>query len=146
MRKRDPQSFFLTRIFLAFFCFLSISCAHITETTKRDYGLIESAATFSSDVVIGEYGDSIPQDFNSEKFMALVKGKIPNDYYRALEKYKNNIKPMGSYYLIVIYASPATKKVILFDFSCTPEVDGPVLLDPEKYDASKMDLYDKCKN
>lgn len=145
MRRRNFRSFSLTTIFLAFFCCFSTSCAHLTEGQKRDYGLLESAVTFSSDAVIGEYGDSIPSDFNSEKFMALVKGKIPEDYYHALEKYPNQLKPMGSYYLIVIYAQQ-TNIVILFDYSCTPEVDGPVLLDPKKYDASKMELYDKCKN
>jgi hypothetical protein len=145
MRRRDPKSLFLATIYLAYlFCF-STSCAHLTETQKRDYGLLESAVTFSSDAVIGEFGDFIPPDFNSEKFMALVKGKIPEDYYHALEIYPNQVKPMGNYYLIVIYAQQANI-VILFDYSCTPEVDGPVLLDPKKYDASNMDLYDNCKN
>jgi hypothetical protein len=131
--------------FLAFFIWSSASCAHLTDAQKKEYGILESAVTYSSDIVIGEYDVSIPQDFNAEKFMALLKGKIPVDYYHALEKYSKQVDPKGSYYLIVIFA-PQTNTVILFDYSCTQDVDGPVLLDPEKYDASKMDSYDKCKN
>jgi hypothetical protein len=130
-------------LLLTFVFISSIACVHLSEEQKREYGILESAVTFSSDKVIGEYGDSIPSDFDSEKFMSLVEGRIPNDYYRALEKHHKELKVKGSYYLLLI-REVSDNAVILFDYSCTPEVDGPVLLDPEKYDASRVESYDKC--
>lgn len=102
-----------------------------------------SAVTFSSDKVIGEYGDKIPADFSADKFMEFVKNRIPEDYYKALTAYSLEVKPKGSYYLLLVIDFKS-KSVILFDFSCTPEADGPVLLEPDKYDLNNIDLYDKC--
>jgi hypothetical protein len=50
----------------------------------------------------------------------------------------------GSYYLILIIA-PKSNAIILFDYSCTPAVDGPVLLEPDKYNVNNIDSYDTCK-
>lgn len=137
----------LSLIILLLFVFCSSgSCASLAEHQKREYGLLESAVTFSADKVIGEYGDNIPEDFSAEKFMKLVEGKIPRDYYEVLKKYNTNmeIRPKRTYYLLLIF-DPETRHLILFDYSCTPEVDGPVLLEPGKYDFNTLDLYDKCK-
>lgn len=128
------------------FLFLSISlvsCASISEIRKRDYGILESAVTFSSDKVIGEFGDAIPSDFSSEDFLKLIEGKIPREYYATLKKYFLEIRPKGSYYLLLVF-DPESRELILFDYSCTPEVDGPVLLEPHKYDIKNLELYDKC--
>lgn len=122
-------------------CFLS-SCAALAEKQKNDYGVLKSAVMFSSDKVIGKYGDTIPDDFNSLKFMEFVKGKIPEDYYHALEIYRLDVKPRSSYYLIKVFKN---QTMILFDYSCTPEVDGPVLDSPEKYDLNNLDKYDQCR-
>ena len=118
------------------------ACVTLLEEQKKEYGLLESAVTFSSDKVIGEYGDVIPDDFDGNKFLQLVKDKIPEDYYGALMKYNLNIFPKGSYYLLIAYDG---KRLILFDYSCTAEVDGPVLLEIEKYDLDHLELYDNCK-
>jgi len=123
--------------------FTSNSCLALSEEQKKDYGLLESAVTFSSDKVIGEYGDRIPNDFNGKKFLLLVKDKIPEDYYQALMKHQLDVTPKGSYYLLLIFESG---QLVLFDYSCTPEVDGPVLLEPEKYDLDHLALYDTCRN
>ena len=120
------------------------SCASLSEHQKREYGILESAVTFSADKVIGEYGDRIPDDFSAEKFMALVKDKIPKDYYEALKKHSLEVRPKQSYYLLLIF-DPDSKALILFDFSCTPKVDGPVLLEPGKYRLENIDVYDACK-
>lgn len=119
------------------------SCLALSEQERRDYGLLESAVTFSSDKVIGEHGDSIPDDFKGREFIAFVKDKIPEDYYEALGQYDIKVVPMGSYYLLYIYDDH--RKIILFDYSCTPEVDGPVLLDADKYDFLKVESFNKCK-
>lgn len=131
-------------VILLIFVVCSIgSCASLSEHEKREYGILESAVTFSADKVIGEYGDRIPDDFSGEQFMKLVDGKIPRDYYEALQKYVIEIKPKRTYYLLLIF-DPASKTLILFDYSCTPGVDGPVLLQPGKYDLEQLQLYDKC--
>ena len=129
-------------IILVLVTFSTSSCLTLSEEQKKEYGLLESAVTFSSDKVIGEYGDVMPDDFNSDKFLQLVKDKIPEDYYGALKKYTLNVTPKGSYYLLATYDG---KKLILFDYSCTTEVDGPVLLEIEQYDLNHLELYDKCK-
>lgn len=122
----------------------SSSCAALSQDQRLEYGILGSAITFSSDKVIGDYGDIIPNDFNEDAFMKFVKYKIPEDYYEVLKKYRLDVKPRGSYYLLLVI-NPHNSAVILFDFSCTPEVDGPVLLDPVKYDVKYIETYDKCK-
>ena len=129
-------------ILLVLVTFSTSACLTLSEEQKKEYGLLESAVTFSSDKVIGEYGDAIPDDFDSNKFLWLVKDKIPEDYYGALKKHTLHVSPKGSYYLLTTYDG---KKLILFDYSCTTEVDGPVLLEIEKYDLNHLELYDKCK-
>jgi hypothetical protein len=120
------------------------SCVSLSERQKREYGILESAVTFSADKVIGEYGDRIPDDFSAGKFMALVKDKIPKDYYEVLKKHSLEVRPKQSYYLLLLF-DPDTKALILFDFSCTAKVDGPVLLEPGKYRLENIDAYDACK-
>ena len=135
----------LSVIILLVFVVCSVaSCISLSEHQKREYGILESAVTFSADKVIGEYADRIPDDFSGEQFMKLVEGKIPRDYYEALKKYNIQIKPRRSYYLLLAF-NPTGKTLILFDYSCTPGVDGPVLLEPGKYDVNKLELYDECK-
>ena len=129
-------------IILVVVAFSTSSCLALSEEQKKEYGLLESAVTFSSDKVTGEYGDTIPNDFDSNTFLQLVKDKIPEDYYGALKKYTLNVFPKGFYYLLTTYNG---KRLILFDYSCTTEVDGPVLLAIEKYDLDHLELYDKCK-
>lgn len=129
-------------IFLVIFVLSSVTCLALTEAQKKEYGLLQSAATFSSDKIIGEYGDTIPDNFDKDKFLIVVKDKIPDDYYNALTKHRIDVTPMKTYYLLKVYDS---NSLILFDYSCTPEVDGPVLLEPDKYDVNNLDLYDTCK-
>lgn len=131
-----------TAIYLVIFVLSASACLALTEAQKKDYGLLESAVTFASDKIIGEYGDTIPDDFNGNKFMIVVSDKIPRDYYGALKKYLIIVVPMKTYYLLKAYDSD---HLILFDYSCTSEVDGPVLLGPENYDLNHLEFYDKCK-
>jgi hypothetical protein len=129
---------------LAVFIFSSSSCAVSSEIKISDYGVLCSAVSASSYAVIGEYGASIPTDFTVEKFMTLSEKNIPEDYFKVLKKFFLDIKTKGSYYLLLVF-DPDTKSLILFDYSCTPEPDGPVLLEPGKYDLNNLNLYDKCK-
>ena len=132
-------------IILLVLCLCSIaSCTTVTENQKQEYGILESAVTYSADKVIGTYGDNIPMNFSAQDFMKLVEGKIPDNYYAALKKYNLEIRSRKTYYLLTAF-EPGTNTLILFDYSCTPEVDGPVLLEPGKYDLTKLELYDKCK-
>lgn len=120
------------------------SCFAHSEGQKREYGILISAVTFSSDKIIGEYGDKIPDNLAAEQFMQIIKDKIPEDYYDELKKHRLKIIPKGTYYLILVFDS-VNNKLILFDYSCTPEVDGPILNEPNKYDINNLELYDKCK-
>ncbi len=129
-------------IYLIIFVLSSCSCLALSERQKSDYGVLESAVTFASDKVIGEYGDNVPDDFDSVKFLILVKDKIPADYYKAFKKHQIKVSPKRTYYLLEIYDKT---HLILFDYSCTPEIDGTVLVIPEKYDLQHLELYDKCK-
>jgi len=136
----------LSAIILIILIFSSSSCLALSEEQRREYGVLISAVTFSSDKVIGEYGDTIPDDLNTgDKFMQFIKNKIPEDYYKALKKYSIDIKPKGSYYLLLVIDSDS-KSIILFDYSCTPGADGTILLEPGKYDINHLDSYDTCKH
>lgn len=130
-------------ISLIFIVFSIDGCATLSENNKAEYGSLESAVISSSYVVNGEYGRNIPDDFNADKFMGIVNGKIPDSYYNILKKYPIIVQPKSKYYLLIVM-DQGSKNVILFDFSCTPEVDGPVLLSPGKYDTKKIDQYDPC--
>ncbi len=122
-------------------CFLA-SCAMHAENLKQGYGILKSAVMFSSDKVIGEYGDQVPTDFDGNRFMELVGDKIPGEYLDALKNYKLEVEPHGWYYLIKVYDGDA---MILFDYSCTTELDGPVLDSPEMFDLTNLEKYDRCK-
>jgi len=122
----------------------STACASHSELIRRQYGILESAVTFSADKIAGEYGDSIPDTLDNTAFLQVVRDKIPADYYEALQGYNLVVVPKGSYYLLKAY-DRESNQLILFDFSCTPEVDGPVLLSPKEYDTNNLDQYDKCR-
>jgi hypothetical protein len=133
-----------TLFILIFSICSSISCTGLKQQERIGYDTLGSAVTAASYAVIGEYGEAIPPDFTAGKFMRLIEKKIPEEYYNALKKYSLDLKPKGSYYLLLVH-DPKTKSLILFDYSCTPEPDGPVLLEPEKYDLKNLELYDTCK-
>ena len=120
------------------------ACASHSELIRRQYGILGSAVTFSADKIAGEYGDSIPDTLDNTTFLQVVRDKIPADYYEALQGYNLVVVPKGSYYLLKAY-DRESNQLILFDFSCTPEVDGPALLSPKEYNTDNLDQYDKCR-
>ena len=122
-------------------CFLA-SCALLGQNRKQDYGILKSAVIFSSDKVIGEYGEQIPAGFDGNRFMELVGDRIPKNYLHALENYKLEVESYGWYYLIKAFDGDA---MILFDYSCTTEIDGPVLDSPGMFDLTNLGKYDGCK-
>lgn len=120
------------------------ACAGLYEEQRRDYGILSSAVTFASDKVIGEFGTSIPDNFDGQSFMIFIKERVPDDYYNVLRRYPIKVYPKGGYYLLVA-KNPQNDSIVLFDYSCTPKVDGPVLLEPANYELSRLELYDECK-
>jgi hypothetical protein len=120
------------------------ACASHSELIRRQYGILGSAVTFSADKIAGEYGDSIPDSLDNTVFLEIVRDKIPADYYEALRSHGLEIIPMKTYYLLKAY-DRESNKLILFDYSCTPEVDGPVLSSPQEYDTEHLEKYDKCR-
>jgi hypothetical protein len=117
-------------------CFSACAFANHCTPTQEEYGILQSAVTFSADKVFGEYGETIPENFSADGFKDLVKDKIPISYYRELEKYAFTVTPKKTHYYITV-TCPADNSVLLFDYSCTPEVDGPVYLNPGEYDPGK---------
>ena len=136
------KKFILIPFTLVLAVILSSSCRELTEAQKKEYGILCSAVTFASDKVIGEYGDRVPDDFDGAGFMRLVRDKMPEEYYEALLRSRIRITPKKTYYLLLAHNG---EKLVLFDYSCSPEVDGTVLLTPEKYDLRSLESYDKCK-
>ncbi len=133
----------LTIFFLVFLVLSSTNCATSPDIKRDEYDLLCSAVSASSYAGIGEYGDSIPADFKVDKFMEVVETNIPKAYLKVLKKYVLDISSKGSYYLLLVF-DPNTRSLILFDYSCTPEADGQVFLEPEKFDVNNLGLYDKC--
>lgn len=129
---------------LLFIACTSMACASHSEILKRQYGVLGSAVMFSADKIAGEYGDSIPDTLDNTAFLQVVRDKIPADYYEALQGYNLVVVPKETYYLLKAY-DRESNQLILFDFSCTPEVDGPVLLSPKEYNTDNLDQYDKCR-
>lgn len=103
-----------------------------------------SAVTYSADKVEGEYYKNIPDDFSAGKFMEFVKNRIPETYYEALKKYSLEIQPKGKYYLLIA-TNPENNAMILFDYSCTTALDGPVWREPDKYELDNLEKYDPCE-
>ncbi|KAF0181894.1 MAG: hypothetical protein FD164_1382 [Nitrospirae bacterium] len=118
------------------------SCATIAERQQKEYGLLMSAVSFSAGKVFGEYGDDIPEKFDAAWLLSVVKDKMPADYFNALRRYRLDVAAQGTYYRLLVFRG---KELILFDFSCTEQVDGPVLLRPQAYDLSMLDQYDSCR-
>jgi hypothetical protein len=122
----------------------STACASHSELIRRQYGILESAVTFSAEKIVGEFGDTIPDTLDNTVFLEIVRDKIPADYYEALRTHGLEVIPMKTYYLLKAY-NRKSNKLILFDYSCTPGVDGPVLLSPQEYDTEHLEKYDKCR-
>ncbi len=95
----------------------------------------------------GLYPGKLPSDFNSAAFLKIIKEKEkpPEDDFQVLSQYYLEVIPKGSYYLLIVRDS-FTKRVILFDYSCTFEVDGQVFHTPGKYDLNQLEQYDPCKS
>ncbi len=121
------------------------ACVGLSEEQRRDYGILSSAVTFASDKVIGEFGTSIPDSFDGQSFMMFIKERVPDDYYDALRRYTIKVFPKSSYYLLVA-KDPQSGSIVLFDYSCTAKLDGPVFSEPSKYELSRIERYDECRS
>jgi hypothetical protein len=119
------------------------TCIHATEETNKEYGVLALAVTFSSDKIIGVYGRKMPDNLNAAEFTQVIEHKIPGNYYQALKKYKLEVDSKDTYYLLKAYDSK-NHLLILFDYSCTSELDGPVYNNPQKYNATNLAQYDTC--
>lgn len=139
---------FMKRLTIAFSLVLLILCPGCIDFTqehsKQDYGQLCTAVMVSADKTDGYYKGKIPKDLDSTKFLKILKGRIPGKDYEQLDSYPLILLPKTSYYLLKIY-SKTNQQMILFDYSCTPEIDGPLLDHPGKYDINNLSQYDKCQ-
>jgi hypothetical protein len=120
------------------------SCITLPEARKQKYESLTTAVIYSKFLVKGKFGHNIPPEFNAEKFLEVVKGKIPPDSYEVLQKYSLIVIPKEGYYLIEVF-DPKDNSLILFSYSCETGAEGRVLEEPGKYDINHLELYDKCK-
>jgi hypothetical protein len=130
-------------ILLSVLVVLVNGCATIGKVDRDEYGILDSAATSCASVVIGVYADTIPDDLSREKLLSVCENQIPENYFAVLKKYPSEVKPKGSYYLLLIYDQDK-RDLIMFHYSCSPE-PGRVIAQPGKYDINNLDLYDTCK-
>ena len=140
MRKSRLTAF----VFLSVF-FLSTSCLTPSDIIERDYGTLVTAVMNAPNPVKGVYPGNLPPDFSSSTFLQVIKSKIPENSFLALSHYRLEVIPKGSYYLLIV-REPATGEMILFDYSCTFNVDGPVFHAPGQYDLNHLEWYDPCKS
>jgi hypothetical protein len=139
MRPRTP-----TTIILVISAIILSNCATLKEGQGDEYEVLGSAVSACSYAMIGKYGDTIPDNLTAADFLSVCEKGTPEGYFEVLKKYPLEIKPKGSYYLLLVH-DPETKALILFDYSCTSEPDGKVLREPNKYDVNHLELYDPCK-
>ncbi len=88
--------------------------------------------------------DYFPDSFDQKAFDRTIKGKLEKSYYDELMKHSVGVFPKGSYYLLVVRDQP-DGSVILFDYSCSTEIDGPVQEEPRKYDVAHVEKYNPCE-
>lgn len=116
-------------------------CISSIEKQKRDYGTLGSTVTYASDKVIGEYGCNIPDDFDAANLLSIVKKEVSESRYRLLKKYRLEVIPHRTYYLLKVYDG---QRLIMFDYSCTIKLDGPILFSSVRFDLDHLEKYDEC--
>jgi hypothetical protein len=139
-------NFRITRNILTIFFLLLFlpSCTIIAPHDETNYGLLKTAVWRSTDFAYGEYVDYFPDNFDQKAFEHTIKGKLEKSYYDELMKHSISVFPKGSYYLLVVRDHP-DGAVILFDYSCSTEIDGPVQEAPDKYDLGHVEKYNPCE-
>jgi len=117
-------------------------CLSLEERRKTDFGILGTAVTYVSDKVIGRYGDVLPDDFDTTRFVAIAKEELVVSQYNILTRYRLEIISKQAYYLLKIYDKD---KLVMFDYSCTPKLDGPILYSDKTFDLEHLEIYDECK-
>lgn len=139
MRRSRLNALVILCIFL-----VCASCITTGERHEKDYGMLVTAVMNAPFAVKGVYPGDLPADFSSTTFLQVIKGKIPDNSFSELSHYDLQVIPKGRYYLLIV-REPSTGTIVLFDYSCTFNVDGKVFESTEQYDLNHLELYDKCK-
>lgn len=116
-----------------------------SENAKKKYDILGQAIVFSSSKLEAKYYPNYPIDFNAKKFIKFVKNKIPEDYYEELTKYSLKVESKGKYYLLIARDPKCKNVLVLFDYSCSPELDGPIYRNRKKYNLKNREIYNDCK-
>jgi hypothetical protein len=134
----------LNAFLILFIFFLGACCSTPGNGHKKEYGVLVSAVMNAPFAVKGVYPANLPPDFSGTTFLQTVKGRIPDSSFSELSHYSLQVIPKGRYYLLVV-REPSTNSIILFDYSCTFNIDGKVFESPAEYDLNHLELYDRCK-
>ncbi len=136
------SAFMMIRGGLAAIAVLALgSCVTLTVSQKREYDNLMQAAADSAAIFRGDYKGALPKNIDEPKFLSTVRDKLPPNEFSLLKKYRLQIANEGNYYLLKIFDN---RELILFDYSCTLEIDGAVLLQPGKFNLNTIGLYNKC--
>jgi hypothetical protein len=127
--------------------FIGMSFPPVLAQSSKElhkYGLLITAVQVAGEKMYGIYGETLPAGLNRGVFLELMKRELPQKYYKALVDHRYvNIIPRGTYYRLVVFQG---RSLILYDFSCTDRVDGPVLTSAERVSLADLEKLDPCSN
>ena len=125
---------------------LSAGCAaHCRDFSEQDYDQLQLGIIVSAKKIKGVFNGNMPIDMDKELFLKTIKNRIPEDGYDLIASTHIEITSYGTYYFLKLYDKDSNK-LILFDYSCTHKVDGPVWAKPINYDLDNLEQYNSCKD
>ena len=97
-------------------------CSNCEESLFEKLGPVESSIRNASEAVYGRYADQIPLSFNADSLMQLLRSEHPHDF-SVLQEFELNLESKQTHYFLSLTGK---HMFFMYDFSCTPFVDGPV--------------------
>jgi hypothetical protein len=112
---------------------LFIACTPYWEAERIEYGSLGRSVAGMPYVMdyVWLNGDAYPPTVSTQEFLDSLRVHMPIEY-EALSSYVVEFKGCGPFYVINVY-NRRTMEMIMFDYSCTQALDGPVYIDPKKY-------------
>jgi hypothetical protein len=130
---------------VAMLAMLAIGCTPSWEAQRIRYdslGLRVSEMPKTMNYVwLGK--EAFPPRVSTDEFMDSVRARLPKEY-QLLSAYLIQYEGHGSYYLLKIF-DRETRKMIMYDYSCSDSLDGPVYQDENKYSFEKRVVPSECR-
>lgn len=103
-------------------------CWSSKETLLYQYEELETIVQDAKFTIYGNFGPVFSDSLNADTVMSMLKDKEPQ-YYEMLNRYHVEFVFMKSDYLIALWKDGC---LVIYDYSCTPKVDGKMYLGPQK--------------